>query len=132
MRVCAHACVHVHAHILVHLFTSATFYWIRYKHVSTKILCVWFPALCSYAYSDEETDMWPVVLRELLSLLLGSTLISMENGENRINFKKGDVNGADTEVLNYLNVQQLLRNLFIRMLIFNTSKVSHDSLSLTQ
>lgn len=46
--------------------------------------------------------------------------ISMENGENRINYKRGDVNGADTEVLNYLNAQQLPRNLFIRMLIFNT------------
>lgn len=49
----------------------------------------------------------------------------MENGENRINYKKSDVNGADTEVLNYLNAQQLPRNLFIRKLIFNTSKVSH-------
>lgn len=45
----------------------------------------------------------------------------MENGKNRVNYKKGDVNGADTEVLNYLNAQQLPRNLFIRMLIFNTS-----------
>lgn len=52
----------------------------------------------------------------------------MENVENRINHKKGDVNGADTEVLNYLNAilgKKLPRNLFIRMLIFNTSKVSH-------
>ena len=30
--------------------------------------------------------------------------ISMENGENRLNFQEGDVNGTDTEALNYLNV----------------------------
>lgn len=57
--------------------------------------------------------------------LLEFSSISMENGESRINYKKSDVNGADTEVLNYLNAQQLPRNLFIRKLIFNTSKVSH-------
>lgn len=33
--------------------------------------------------------------------------VSIDNGENRVNYKKGDVSDAHAEVLNYLNAQQL-------------------------
>lgn len=63
--------------------------------------------------------------KRVVKPLLNFCSVSMEDGENRINYKKSDVSDAHTEILNDLNVQQLPRNLFILRLIFNISKVSH-------
>lgn len=40
-----------YGHTLAYLLSSAVFYWTKYNHVSTHILYMQFPALCSYGYN---------------------------------------------------------------------------------